>query len=110
MVLEILRDIPETRNDDVKLTIEIWKKFYPRIIRYDAEGVMVVQLCDITHLPREDHIKRYRTKIQNDELKYPPTNWMVAKQRKYSEEVWRKAMSAADAHARVEDKMEQENA
>lgn len=49
----------------------------------------LVELAKIVDLPREDHIKRIRAKIQNEEKKFLPTTEEVRRQRKISEEDWR---------------------
>jgi hypothetical protein len=89
----VLRENPETRNSDISLTIEIWKKYYPHlIVRGKISGENAVYLKDIFALPREDHVKRIRATFQNEEHKYLPTNSGVRKQRKISEEIWRKTL------------------
>ncbi len=90
----VLKDSPPTRNDDVALTIGIWKKFYSDKIRQSTkdENVYGVYLHDIFFLPREDTIKRIRAVIQNEEGRYVPTNWAVAKKRQMNEQEWRKAL------------------
>ena len=87
MVEEVMTDIPETRNSDIKLTLEIWKRFYPKYIK-DLDGVEVVPLSSLYTLPREDNVKRLRAFIQNTEGRLPPTTWEVAKQRGINKEIW----------------------
>ena len=88
----MLRENPKTRDDDVLLMIELWKKHHPTLMRVTKDGDVGVYLKDIALLPREDHIKRYRATIQNVENKYLPTKWEVAKQRKINEDKWKKAL------------------
>jgi hypothetical protein len=92
MVEEILKTIPESRDSDITLTIEIWKKYYPEKIKTTSSGEFGVYLNDLFSLPREDAVKRHRAKIQNDFLKFLPTKLEVALQRKLNEEVWRARM------------------
>jgi hypothetical protein len=92
LVETMLVGIPETRNCDIRLTIEIWKRFYPDRIRKTLTGGGGIYLDDLYDLPREDNIKRYRARFQNDENKYLPTDWKVAKRRKINEGVWREAL------------------
>jgi hypothetical protein len=82
-----MTEIPKTRNSDIELTIEIWKRFYPNYIK-DAGGVEVVPLRALYELPREDNVKRLRAFIQNTEGRLPPTTWEVAKQRGINKEIW----------------------
>lgn len=88
-VLATLAREPETRDCDVKLTISIWTNYYRELIKQGSDGNLGVYLKDILKLPREDSIKRYRAIIQNDELKFLPTTWEVARRRKLNEQVWR---------------------
>jgi hypothetical protein len=89
-IISVLADTPHARNDDLYLTLCIWKRFTPTRIKYDeATKQYSVTFNDILILPREDHIKRIRARIQNKEKKYPPTSWLVAKQRKMAELEWR---------------------
>lgn len=83
-----LKNIPETRNSDIDLTREIWRRFYPQKIK-SLDGIReYVDLIDLFELPREDAIKRIRATIQNEEKKFPPTSWEVARQRKWNEAEW----------------------
>lgn len=84
----ILKNIPETRNSDQYLTLCIWKNFCPDVVK-NFDGVDYIAMKDFMELPREDNIKRLRAKIQNEEHKYLPTSWEVAKQRQIDESVWR---------------------
>lgn len=108
-ILKILQDYPKSRDSDAWLTIKLWCVFYPsRIIRKEAdcicapgsetlncpkhtgkEGEPMIRLKDIMDLPREDHVKRIRAIIQNEEHKFLPTSWEVAKQRKINETDWK---------------------
>ena len=92
MVESVLETIPESRDSDITLTIEIWKRFYPDKIKIAKNGEYGVYLNDLFTLPREDAIKRHRAKIQNDFMKFLPTTLEVARQRKLNEEVWRARM------------------
>lgn len=89
MVEACLRNIPETRNSDVTLMIEIWKRYFPHKL-FSPER-LAVRLCDLYDLPREDNIKRVRAQF-NSEGKYYPTDWKVAKARGLKEDEWRVAL------------------
>lgn len=80
-VLKGLEEVEDNRNSDISLMIWIWRKYY----NVD-DSVSVNQLYD---LPTQENIKRYRAKIQNDEKKFLPTSWEVAKARKWKEQEWR---------------------
>lgn len=84
----ILRNIPETRNSDIALMIEVWRRYYPQRIKKGASGEEGVWLKDLFDLPREDNVKRVRAKF-NHEGKYFPTDWKVAKGRGIKEDEWR---------------------
>lgn len=90
----ILASIPETRNSDITLMIEIWKRFYSKNIKYVRDTDECVLLKDLYDLPREDNIKRIRAKFQNDKKnpQYLPTDQKIAEQRGILAEVWREAM------------------
>lgn len=92
-VLFCLDTYPETRNSDITLTIMVWKKFNPEYIKHTPESDLgYLNLDNLKELPREDHIKRIRAKIQNEDGKYLPTSLSVAKQRRIEENKWREAM------------------
>lgn len=89
MVETVLRDVEETRNSDITLTIEIWKRYYPDDVlntsRGDKTGIFLESLYN---LPREDNVKRIRAKLQNEENKYLPTSEEVRRKRQISEDSW----------------------
>lgn len=91
MVENVLRNLPETRNSDITLLIEIWKRYYPQRIKKGASGEEGVWLRDLYDLPREDGVKRLRATF-NHEGKYYPTDWKVAKGRGIEEDKWRMEM------------------
>ena len=96
-ILEVLASNSDSRNSDQYLTLCIWNRYYPSYVQEitrevagkEPEKVKVVALKDIMLLPREDNVKRIRAKIQNEENRFLPTSWAVAKQRKINEEVWK---------------------
>lgn len=89
MILDILREFPKARDSDSWLTCKIWAVYFPsRIVRDEKGKNPMVRLEDILDLPREDHIKRIRAIVQNEEGKYLPTTLEVVKQRKINEEAW----------------------
>lgn len=109
----ILQSVPESRNSDIVLTIEVWRKFYPKLIQ-NNDGLLwekvpplqFVFLKDLFELPREDNIKRIRAQFQNDKLLYFPTDFAIAKQRRINEEVWRKTMGQGDVLGRLKPLLE----
>lgn len=92
MVEATLRDVKATRDSDIALTIEIWKRYFPTKIQSLGSMMECVNLKDLYDLPREDNVKRIRANIQNVKKLYLPTSWEVAKQRKIEENEWRTAM------------------
>ncbi len=92
-VEKILQEIPSTRNSDIELMIEIWKKFFPQHILSRGNGNFGIDLTSLNHLPREDHIKRYRASFQNDDGLYLPTKLEVVRERRINEEKWRGYMT-----------------
>ena len=93
MVRSILEDVPATRNSDITLMIEVWKRFYPQRVFISAlnnyEGI---RLSDLYDLPREDNIKRVRAQFQNVKKLYLPTDLKIAQRRGIKEDDWRVAM------------------
>lgn len=85
----VLSEYPETRNDDKLLTRAIWWKYYNQYIEV-INGRYYLNLANIFNVPSQDDIKRLRARIQNEDHKYLPTNFEVAKQRKWKEEAYRK--------------------
>ena len=80
-----LMECPESRNSDITLTIEIWKRFYD--IR---DTVRLNQLYD---LPREDNVKRIRAKFCEKGFDWAfPTEWKIAKRRGILEDEWRQTL------------------
>src|SRR3990167_5089577 len=90
VVDSVLSDNPATRNSDVTLTIEIWKRYCSSRLTY-IEGVAYVELGELYGLPREDNIKRIRASLNAKGL-YWPTDWKVAKARGINEDRWRIAL------------------
>ena len=88
MVASVLREVPATRNSDITLTIEIWKRFFPNRIK-DARYILI---ADLYELPREDNVKRARAYFQNTKKVYLPTDWAIAKRRGILEDEWRVAL------------------
>lgn len=85
----VLTEVPETRNSDITLMIEVWKRFYPeKTIAGECAGVRFEQLYD---LPREDHVKRVRAAF-NAKGEFMPTDIKVAEARGINEDRWRKAL------------------
>lgn len=94
----VLREYPETRNDDVELTVTLWRVFYPGRVLANEHGE-VVRLSDLRVLPREDHVKRIRASFQNDpEMpQYLPTKESVAIKRQMNIETWRRILGYENA-------------
>lgn len=104
MVEEVLREIPATRDSDIKLTIEVWRRFYPEKVHWDKDGKHYVLLQDLYALPREDNVKRIRAHFQNDpdNPQYPPTTLEVALERGMEEQHWRRALGLANSFRQLD--------
>jgi len=89
-VLYILENYPDTRNDDIDLTIKVWQHFPPYNentgqdikIHRSEKTKYYIALEDLHWLQREDHIKRIRADIQNKDGLWLPTDPRVAEFRK----------------------------
>lgn len=90
-ILNCLEFYPETRDSDIALMIKIWEKYHIEMLSKSG-GELYVKLDRLYDLPREDNVKRYRAKIQNEEHKFMPTTWEIAKARKINEEIWRREL------------------
>lgn len=89
-VYSILRDIPESRNSDITLLIELWNRYYPQfIINSDTSG-QLIRLKDLFDLPQQDAIKRIRAGIQNNDREYLPTDIKVLIGRAIQSDEWKK--------------------
>jgi hypothetical protein len=87
-ILEVLRDDEQSRNSDIRLTQVLWWRFYNNKMVKLGDGKIAVRLSDLFELPREDHVKRIRAVIQNEENRYLPTSEEVRKKRLINEEKW----------------------
>lgn len=84
----VLQEIPESRNSDIALMIEVWRRFYGDKIRISDSGGEYINLKVLYELPREDNIKRVRAAF-NAEGRYWPTDLKVARGRGILEDEWR---------------------
>ena len=76
---------PLTRNDDKILTWKLWHEFY-------GIGATITAGQFTKLLPSQAEIQRLRAVIQNDEKRFLPTSWEVAKGRGWQESEWRAAL------------------
>jgi len=88
MVEYCLEKYPDTRNSDIKLTNSIWFEFY-RDELIEVDGELAVKLLHLYKLPKEDNVKRWRAKFQNEKGLYPPTDPEVLRKRQRQEEKMR---------------------
>lgn len=90
-VKRVLMECPESRNSDITLTIEIWKRFFPeKTIGGECSAIRFKELYD---LPREDNVKRIRAKFCEQGHAWAfPTEWKIAKGRGMNEDRWRQAL------------------
>lgn len=82
-----LNKFPDSRNDDTLLTYYIIATYLPDEIEKKESGKVYISYEAMGRI-REDHVKRVRAKIQNEEHKYLPTDPIVRKKRKISEAYW----------------------
>lgn len=82
-VREILKDNSYTRNNDIDLWIKVLEVYY-----FDYVSFGSVKLEDLHKLPREDHVKRIRAVVQNDEGLYLPTDPSVLEKRGWAQDGW----------------------
>lgn len=86
-VKAILKEYPETRENDIDLTIEIWKKIMPHL----AEVFEKLRNL-LKKLPTQESCKRYRAYYQSKGM-YLPLNREVLKRRRKLEDEWRKSLN-----------------
>jgi hypothetical protein len=72
MVEVILRDYPQTRENDVTLAVYVWWKFYRYFLEWEGDastegdpqkGRWIVPLEKVPHLPSESDLSRIRRKF-----------------------------------------------
>ena len=94
-----LEKYPETRNDDACLTYFLWYVFHKDQLLQDknafldSAGNLFIKAQMIKYLPREDTIKRFRAKIQNEEFRFTPTTKAVIERREANRKHWKKELS-----------------
>jgi hypothetical protein len=89
MIENVLEIEPETRNSDIALMIEIWKRYFSEYLFNTLD--CAVFLNDLYKLPREDHIKRIRADF-NSRGMYLPTDPQVIKQRRINIDKWKEQL------------------
>ena len=82
----VLEHFPHTRDNDQKLTIQLWREFYGRHIHL---GLIPVERIPL--LPAENSVRRARAILQNEQGMYPPTDWPTAKKRGWQRRDWTRA-------------------
>jgi len=83
-----LEEQPDTRNSDIALTIEIWKRYYSKLVPINRNNIPFIRLQDLYELPNQDNIKRVRAQY-NAKGRYWPTDWKIARGRGINEDKWR---------------------
>lgn len=92
----ILENYPETRNSDITLMIEVWRKYYPSHIFQGLMSGEGVWLKSLYELPREDNIKRIREKFCEQGYAWAyPTDLKIVRARKIKESEWRRKLGYA---------------
>lgn len=91
IVRDILEKQSRARNDDKYLIIEVWKQ---KGIDISSDfGDIIIRIGDPSELPNTETIRRVRAEIQNKDGEFPPTDPIVAYQRRIKEETLRKYYS-----------------
>lgn len=85
----VLRDLPDTRNDDTLLALNVWHRMRPDLFEKveGKEGLYIRAKDLLDYLPNHDHISRIRRKFQEDK-KYPATDPEVIRQRSNERKKW----------------------
>jgi hypothetical protein len=81
-----LKTFKAARNSDKVLFALVIREFYPAYVR---DGY--IKLEDLILLPHANTVRRARTVIQNKECKYLPTDWLVAKARRWEKKAWKES-------------------
>ena len=97
----ILKDYPKTRDSDITLMIEIWKKFYKAHIKVASNNEFGIYLSSLYTLPTQERIKRVRAIVQNDEHRFLPTEEKVRRQRRISEDEWKTWVLQQSSYKRI---------
>ena len=87
-VKNCLQNFEEARNDDVRLVMKVWIKYYSQHLINTSFDNWSMSLQRLYDLPSQASIIRIRAKYQNDKKKYLPTHWEVAKRRGWKREDW----------------------
>jgi hypothetical protein len=90
----VLKLFPEARNSNRKLTIELWRYWFPEKLHRDKEDPreLWVNLEDVLNLPNQESVGRWRRKFQ-EEGKYLPTDYRVVVERGQMKKKSRKSMT-----------------
>lgn len=87
-VESVLRDLPDTRNSDVTITLYVWLRVGgDRVFEIDGKEGKFIRLKDIIGLPSEDKVSRIRRKFQ-EEGKYVATDPEVLRRRQKAIPEW----------------------
>ena len=97
-VFNCLKLYPETRNSDITLTLKVWSEYYVQMLHPDPRGSdnLMVYAKDLFNLPREDHVKRIRAKIQNQDRVYLPTDPNILLERAKLSAEWKEFLGYSE--------------
>lgn len=84
----VLRNYPESRNDDFYLWLIYVRLFCKELAKY----IDFIPYNVLKKAPKFETIRRVRQKIQNEEHRYLPTDPKVLRKRKLLSKTWRKAI------------------
>lgn len=80
----ILKNVEETRNDDILLWVEYLKKHHNNTVIIDKQ----IDSTKLHLAPTGSMIERIRRQVQNENNKYLPTDKNVRKKRRINQEDW----------------------
>ena len=89
-VEHILKEYPQSRNDDIYLAQMIWVQYYQNLLFKNVEGNWSIRLAALNDLPKNSAIERVRRQLtESDDSPYRPTDHKVWLHRGYEEVAWR---------------------
>lgn len=82
----VLEKYTSTRDSDQLLILMVWWYFHQDKMRVQ-DNKWWVELSEIRDLEKTESITRVRRKIQNDEKRFPASQEVEAKRRRYEEDM-----------------------
>lgn len=89
-VEHILKEYPDSRNDDILLAQLLWVQYYQHLLFKNDSGKWSIRLATLHELPKNSAIERIRRQLtEPDNSPYRPTIKEVYIKRGYEEVTWR---------------------